>query len=689
MIRVPGDKSISHRALLLSALASGVSELEGLLPGEDCRSTAGILRVLGCEVPELPSDGGPIRIQGLGLRGLSAPEGVLDCGNSGTTARLLLGLLSGLSIPAVLDGDPSLRSRPMGRVTDPLRAAGGRFTELGAPGRLPLRVVEARIGALRYTSPVASAQVKSALLLAGLGAGRRVEVTEPAPSRDHSERMLRRMGVRVEGEGEGPHRIVMSEPPSNLKALSLRVPGDISSAAFLLVLGALGPRGLSIANVGLNPTRTGVLAVLERMGARIRAENTREMDDPGGEPAGDLVVLPGPLNAVRIGGSEIPSLIDEIPILAVAATRARGTTEIRDAEELRVKESDRISAMVQNLEAVGARVEELPDGLRIEGSNRALEGKVRSFGDHRIAMAFGILGALPGNRIQVDDRGIVDVSFPGFWELLEAQGSFSGQGSRSSEGTPPRASAPEARRDDTEGPDRQAAMGRAPIVTLDGPAGSGKSSTAREVARRLGFLHLDSGALYRAATLTLLRSGLPAEEWPDRGSGELDGAKLELVPEEGELVVRLNGEIQGEELRSPEVTERVAEVAAIPHVRERILGPLREGAREGGVVADGRDMGTVVLPHADLKVYLTASLAERARRRLLQEGVELDAARLEEESRRLAARDDADRRREVAPLRRPQDAVELDTTGLTFDRQVEAIIQAVRSLDRSQEPPVT
>lgn len=683
MIRVPGDKSISHRALLLSALASGTSRLEGLLPGEDCRSTANILRALGCEIPALPTDGQAIRVQGLGLGGFSHPEGVLDCGNSGTTARLLLGLLSGLSIPAVLDGDASLRSRPMGRVTDPLGEAGGRFLELGAPGRLPLRIDEAGIGDIRYTSPVASAQVKSALLLAGLGAGRPVEVTEPARSRDHTERMLRRMGARVDEEGQEPHRVVMAAPPSRLDPLALRVPGDISSAAFLLVLGALGPRGLSIGNVGLNPTRTGVLSVLERMGARIRAENTREMDDPGGEPAGDLVVVPGPLTSVRIGGAEIPSLIDEIPILAVAATRARGTTEIRDAQELRVKESDRISALVQNLEAVGARVEELPDGLRIEGSDRALEGDVQAFGDHRIAMAFGVLGALPGNRIRVDERRIADVSFPGFWELLDAEGATVPEGKHR------RAAAPGPERAGPGGQGRNGTTARRPIVTLDGPAASGKSSTAREVARRLGFLHLDSGALYRAATLALLRSDVPSEEWSDRGVEELDRAELELVPQEGQLVVRLNGEIQREELRSPDVTRRVAEVAAIPWVRGRILGPLRAAARAGGVVADGRDMGTVVLPHADLKVYLTASLAERARRRLLQDGIELDAARLEEESRRLGARDDADRRRDVAPLRRPENAVELDTTGMSFDRQVEAIIRAVRSLDRSQAPPVT
>ncbi len=654
MIRVPGDKSISHRALLLTALGSGTSRLSGVLPGADCRSTARILRQLGVAVPRLPDDGAAIQVAGVGLAGLRSPDAPLDCGNSGTTARLLLGLLSGLSVEATLTGDDSLQSRPMARVTEPLALAGARFREEGQPGRLPIRVVGAPREPIRHRSTVASAQVKSALLLAGLGAGLEVEVVEPVPSRDHSERMLRRVGADVRSSGGAPHRVVLAEIPESLSPMDLQVPGDISSAAFLLVLGLLGGRSVEIGNVGLNPTRTGVLGALERMGARLERENLRETDDPAGEPAGDLTASPSELRGVEVQGPEIPSLIDEIPVLAVAAARARGTTVIRDAAELRVKESDRIRALATNLEAVGVEVEELPDGLVIEGSDRPLEGRVQSFHDHRIAMAFGVLGALPGNRIEVDGRRVVEVSFPGFWELLDGLA-----GNR-----PPKGRAPDRR----------------PVITIDGPAGSGKSTTARAVAQRLGLRHLDSGALYRAATLALLESGIPEEEWEERGAGHLAERKITLAPADGGFDVRLDGASQGEALRSPEVTARVARVAAIPAVRDLILEPLRRSAGAGGVVADGRDMGSVVLPEADVKVYLTASLAERARRRLLQEGARLDAAAVEEAARQLAERDAADRRRPVAPLRRPADAVSVDTTGLTFEAQVERIVDEVRAV---------
>lgn len=421
MIRVPGDKSVSHRALLLGALAEGTSRLEGVLAGGDCRSTAAVLRRLGVDVPSLPQDGAAIRLEGVGLRGLSAPAEPLDCGNSGTTARLLLGLLAGLSVEGVLTGDGSLRRRPMARVTGPLSAAGARFREEGDPGRLPLRVLRGELGPIRHRSPVASAQVKSALLLAGLGRGVSVDVVEPATSRDHSERMLRRLGVEVHEEGEAPHNVRLTEPPGRLNPMELRVPGDLSSAAFFLVLGLLGgagPGGIQVENVGLNPTRTGLLDVLAEMGAEIRRENLREMDEPAGEPAGDLWVEPGSLQGMEVSGPRMVSLIDEIPILAVAAARAEGTTVIRDVAELRVKESDRIRALALNLSAVGVKVEELPDGLVIEGSDRPLEGEIQTHGDHRIAMAFAVLGSVSGDRIRIDDPAVASVSFPGFWDLL-------------------------------------------------------------------------------------------------------------------------------------------------------------------------------------------------------------------------------------------------------------------------------
>ncbi len=681
MIRVPGDKSISHRALLLSALSFAPSRLEGLLPGEDCASTAAILRALGCPVPELPRDGGPIRVHGVGLRGLKAPGETLDCGNSGTTARLLLGLLSGLGVQAVLTGDASLRRRPMRRVTDPLGEAGARFREEGEPGCLPVRVAGGELTAVRHTSRVASAQVKSALLLAGVGAGVEVDVTEPAASRDHSERMLRRMGVQVQQVGSPPHRVVLPVAPTRLDPLDLLVPGDISSAAFLLVLGALGRGTLELANVGLNPTRTGALHVLRRMGARITVESAREMDDPGGEPAGDLVVQGGTLHATRIQGDEIPSLIDEIPILGVAAARAEGTTEIRDAAELRVKETDRIRALAVNLRAVGVEVEEHPDGLTIQGGDHPLQGRVRAFGDHRIAMAFGVLGALPGNRIEVDDPGVVDVSYPGFWEQLRAltHQRRAAAAAPAGESAAVPGSAPVAGSAAAAG--FAPTPGSAPVVTLDGPAGSGKSSTAKAVARELGFRHLDSGALYRAATLVLLDSDLPPEAWEARGAEAVAERGLALQAVDDGFQVTLGGEpVAPEALRSPRVTERVSAVSAMAPIRDLILEPLRAAGLRGGIVADGRDMGTVVFPQAEVKVYLTASISERARRRILQDGGELSATRIEEEARRLADRDAQDRNREVAPLRRPAEALDVDTTGLDFPGQVALVVARVREV---------
>ncbi len=436
-LQVPGDKSISHRALLLAALAEGESTLIGLLPGADCRSTAGALRAMGVELPGLPEDGSPVQIRGVGLRGLRPPAHPVDCGNSGTTARLLMGLLGGMGVPAVLDGDASLRSRPMRRITHPLTGLGVRFAELGEADRLPIEVMEGPIAdgwsrvrdggeLLEYRSPVASAQVKSALLLAGLGSGRPVSVVEPLPSRDHTERMLRRMGVRVESaEGEeGTWRVTLPDPiPRRLAPLKLEIPGDLSSAAFLLALGVLGGGGdgVRVEKVGVNPTRTGFLKVLDRMGAAVHVEDLREAFDRGGEPAGTVVAVPGALRGVEVGGAEVPSLIDELPLIAALGARAEGVTVIRDAEELRVKESDRIRVMCENLRGVGVEVEERPDGMAVTGGTHPLEGKVDPRHDHRIAMAFGVLGALPGNRIEVTDRRVVDVSFPGFWELLEGR----------------------------------------------------------------------------------------------------------------------------------------------------------------------------------------------------------------------------------------------------------------------------
>ena len=707
MIRVPGDKSVAHRALILAAVARGESRVRGVPPSGDLNSTARVLRALGVSVPPIPDDGGQMSISGRGLRGLVSPEAPLDCGNSGTTCRLLLGLLAGLPTEAVVTGDDSLRHRPMDRVTVPLTGMGATFVSQGEADRLPIRVRGGSLQEARYRSPVASAQVKSALLLAGLAGGVPVEVIEPGRSRDHSERMLRGMGARVEegpvdGEGKEGHggwRVALTRPPESLDPLDMTVPGDFSSAAFFLVLGLLHGAGpeLRIPGVGLNSTRTGLLAVLEAMGARVRVENQEGADDPAREPTGDLVVGPGELVGVGVGGEVIPTLIDELPALAVAATRARGVTEIRDAAELRVKESDRIRALAENLSALGVRVEELPDGLRIHGSQAPLEGAVRSHGDHRIAMAFGVLGALPGCQVRVDDPGAADVSFPGFWDLLrgvtegegkegEAKGR-SGPVAAWSAAAGPGTASSGADRDRThrDGPGEEDGEARPPVVTIDGPAGSGKSTTAREVARRLGFRHLDSGALYRALTLAVMESGVPEREWDTLDDDLLRSLDIRMEPRGNGFRVLLDGRDTGKSLRSPEVTSRVSKLAGVPAVRRRLLDLQRDVGRRGGVVTDGRDMGTVVFPYADLKVFLTASLEERARRRLLQEDRAADPETVAEEALRIQARDARDSGRAVSPLRRPDGALVLDTTDLTFEEQVDRIVRAVEGLTRDDQ----
>lgn len=657
-LRVPGDKSITQRGLILASLAEGRSRLRGLLTAGDPHSAAAVLRGLGVAIPDLSAD--LVVVEGVGLRGLSALDQVLDCGNSGTCARLMLGVLAGQDGVATLTGDASLRRRPMGRVAVPLRRMGAGVEAAGEPGRLPLRVQGARLTGLDYLSPVASAQVKSALLFAGLTGGASVSVTEPVRSRDHTERMLTALGVRVvERAVEDGWRVQLSEPPDRIAALDLEVPGDPSSAMFLLVLAVLGGAGneLVLRDIGLNPTRTGALGVLARMGAHVTAE--REQGGGGGEPLGTLVARPSDLVGVEIGSKDVPALIDEVPVLAVAAARARGVTRITGARELRLKETDRLAALTTNLRAVGVDVEELEDGLEIRGSDRPLAGPVRTQGDHRIAMAFGVLGALPGNRIEVDEPAVADVSFPGFWRVLAGI----------------RRSAREVGRESLAG-----GPSRPPVVTIDGPAGSGKSSTAQAVARRLGFRHLDSGALYRAITYALLKDSVPVERWPDLTAEQLDRYPIRLEPSPEGFALSLAGHRLGPELRAPDVTAHVSLAASLPAVRAWLLDKQRTATTPGGLVADGRDMGTVVFPDAEVKVFLTADLRERARRRILQDrGTEPTSTEIDAEAARLEARDHADSERAASPLRRPEGAVDIDTTSLSMEEQVERIVGLVRA----------
>ncbi|MBS3969075.1 MAG: 3-phosphoshikimate 1-carboxyvinyltransferase [Clostridia bacterium] len=410
-VRVPGDKSISHRAVMLGSLADGVTTIKGFLMGEDCLSTVRCFQEMGV-VAEINEDN--VVVYGKGLHGLNEPQDVLDVGNSGTTIRLMSGILAGQSFTSVVTGDSSIRKRPMGRVTKPLREMGATILGRQKGELAPLTISGGSLRPISYKTPVASAQIKSSILLAGLFANGWTEVIEPEKSRDHSERMLRYFGAEVEVDDLA----VRIKGHPILTGREIQVPGDISSAAFLLVAGAIVPDSrVVIKDVGLNPTRTGIIDVLKEMGANLKIiENTADT----GEPLGDLIVETSSLKGIKFGGQLIPRLVDEIPVIAVAAACAGGITEIRDAAELKVKESNRLEAICQGLQKMGVDIEELPDGLRIKGG-KPIRGGVTldSQQDHRIAMALAVAGLVADKGITINNAEAINVSFPGFKNLLD------------------------------------------------------------------------------------------------------------------------------------------------------------------------------------------------------------------------------------------------------------------------------
>ena len=408
-VRVPGDKSISHRALMIAALAEGTSRIQGLSPGLDVTSTAACMRELGASFE--PGQAHELIVRGTGKHGLKAPETELYAGNSGTTIRLLSGILAGQRFTSRISGDQYLVRRPMKRVIEPLEMMGAGI-ESGPGGHPPLTIHGGDLEGITYYLPVPSAQVKSCVLLAGLFAGGVTRVVESVPSRDHTERMLPLFGapVRVDGLESSV------EGGARLSACDLIVPGDPSSAAFFAAAAALVPGSrVSLPNLTLNPTRAAFFEVLRRMGARVERLNER---NSAGEPVADLEVSFSSLKSATVEGAEVPSLIDEIPVLAVVATQAHGVTRIRDAGELRVKETDRIKAIAGNLRSMGAAVEEHADGLDIEGPTPLAGCALDSFGDHRIAMAFSIAGLVASGETVITDAGCADISFPGFYSLL-------------------------------------------------------------------------------------------------------------------------------------------------------------------------------------------------------------------------------------------------------------------------------
>lgn len=409
-VNIPGDKSISHRAIMLGSLSQGRTEISNFLEGADCLSTIGCFREMGIEIER---DGSLVTVHGKGLHGLVSPKRTLDAGNSGTTTRLISGILSGSDIDCTLTGDASIRKRPMGRILEPLHRMGADISSVNNNDCAPLSIHGHRLHAIHYDSPVASAQVKSCVLLAGLFADGVTSVTEPVLSRNHSELMLRGFGARVTSEGT----TASIEPEPTLTGQKLQVPGDISSAAYFIAAGLIVPNSeILIENVGINPTRDGILRVALDMGGDITQLNRRTVS---GEPVCDLLVRSSSLHGTTVSGEIIPTLIDEIPMIAVMAAYARGETVIRDAAELKVKETDRIMSVTTNLAAMGADVTPTEDGMIIRGGAPLHGALIDSYLDHRIAMSFAVAALAADSPNDIRDAQSVDISYPGFFRDLE------------------------------------------------------------------------------------------------------------------------------------------------------------------------------------------------------------------------------------------------------------------------------
>ncbi|MFZ3578447.1 3-phosphoshikimate 1-carboxyvinyltransferase [Virgibacillus sp. DJP39] len=408
-IAVPGDKSISHRAIMFGSLATGKTVVKGFLPGEDCLSTIACFRQMGVAIHQ---EGDYVEIQGNGTKFLKEPDAVLDVGNSGTTIRLLSGILAGLEFYACIQGDASIAKRPMNRIVDPLRLMGAKVEGRQGGMYTPLTIQGGNLHSINYELPVASAQIKSAVLLAGLHAEGTTTVIEPEQTRDHTERMLKAFGVSV----QHIEKNISIEGKQSLTATTIDVPGDISSAAFFLVAGSIIPSSrITIQHVGMNPTRTGIIDVLYRMGAQLTITNESEETM---EPSADIQVKSTSLKGVEVGGDIIPKLIDEIPIIALAATQAEGTTVIKDAAELKVKETNRIDIVAKELNKMGARIETTEDGLIVHGKTMLTGAKVNSHGDHRIGMMLAVASTIAEGETVIENSEAINVSFPDFFGTL-------------------------------------------------------------------------------------------------------------------------------------------------------------------------------------------------------------------------------------------------------------------------------
>ena len=649
-VKVPGDKSISHRALMLSSQVLGKTRIYGLLEGQDVISTASALRSLGVCVTRLSAQ--MWEVQGVGIGGLSHSTDVLDMGNSGTSTRLLMGLVSPYEFTTFFNGDASLRSRPMARVTVPLEQMGARVVASNG-NRLPLALTGTQTPLpISYRLPVASAQVKSAIILAGLNTPGKTTVIEPEPTRDHTENMLSYLGYKLDITTlpDGARSITIAGQQDIASAdREITVPADPSSAAFAVVAALICKNAsIYIHNVCVNPLRIGLFTTLKEMGAKLSFKNEREV---AGEKVADLVVESSQLKGVVVPAERAPSMIDEYPILSVAAAFAEGNTVMHGIGELRVKESDRLSAIIHALDACGVHARADGDTLTVEGANGEQPrggGTVTTHYDHRIAMSFLVMGMASRQPVTVDDATAIATSFPDFVQLFNTLGADIiplGEYQQQSANHPRH------------------------VIAIDGPAAGGKGTLARRLAEYFDLEYLDTGSLYRAVGMKVVYAGAD--------------------PSDVVAATKAANSIDAEDLANPRLRQEhigkaASIVSAFPEVRAALLEFQRRFAASGrGAVLDGRDIGTVVCPNADFKFFITATLYARAKRRhkeLQGQGIEVVFESVLDD---LRERDERDQKRSVAPLIPADDAITIDTSAMDADTVFEKLRQIILQKQQS------